>query len=341
MRCTGSLLGLSLLSAVAAGEPPGLWFWGSASPESLGAIKSFQGSLKAKAPTVYYSFGGLSVGAGGQFQGSQNATLIKEMKGMGIKVYATVGATNITTLRSIFKEPQPYIEAAVKSAVASGIDGYNLDWEPYVKGMTKWTPGDEGDVDNSDGLAYARFVDTFAKALHKEQKQLSLDFFTDLAIWNLAALNSTAVDTVISMDTCEWLCTAPHWLTGVGAAWGLLSIDSHRTNIHICAADVQDNQTEQAYVQMATTYVNAARLGVGVCPGTEANPTPSKPPLQPYGPDSCGTAPYTPELVDERLAYFKQLLATPRTSFRMMNMCCSGLLSEVWWSGLRGFYSSM
>ena len=302
------LLGLGLLAAAvaAAAEPPGLWFWGSASAESLGAIKSFQAALKSKAPTIYYSFGGLSVGADGTFQGSQNATLIKEMKGMGIKVYATVGATNITTLRAIFKEPEPYIEAAVKSAVSSDIDGYNLDWEPYVKGMSKWVPNDEGDVNNDDGLAYARFVDTFAKALHKEKKELSLDFFTDLAIWNLAALNSTAVDTVISMDTY-----------------------------------VQDNQTEQAYVQMATTYVNAARLGVGVCPGTEAKPIPSKPPLQPYGPDSCGTAPYTTELVEERLAYFKKLLATPRTAFRMMSMCCSGLLSEVWWSGLRGFYSTL
>ena len=127
-----------------------------------------------------------------------------------------------------------------------------------------------------------------------------------VAIWNLAAINSTAVDTVISMD-----------------------------------AYVQDNQTEQAYVQMATTYVNAGRLGIGVCPGSPAAPAPSKPPLQPYGPDSCGTAPYTAALVDERLAYFKQLLASPRTAFRMMNMCCSGLLSETWWTGLRGFYTSL
>ena len=28
------------------------------------------------------------------------------------------------------------IAAAVKTAVSTGIDGYNLDWEPYVKGVT-------------------------------------------------------------------------------------------------------------------------------------------------------------------------------------------------------------
>ena len=31
-------------------------------------------------------------------------------------------------------------------------------------------------------------------------------------------------------------------------------------------AYVQDNKTEEAYVQMSGTYVNSARLGIGVCP---------------------------------------------------------------------------
>eukprot|EP01045_Picozoa_sp_COSAG04_P028415 COSAG04_NODE_4401_length_2119_cov_2.903465_2_plen_90_part_00 len=48
---------------------------------------------------------------------------------------------------------------------------------------------------------------------------------------NLAAINSTAVDTAINMD-----------------------------------AYVQDNKTEEAYVQMSGTYVNSKRLGIGVCP---------------------------------------------------------------------------
>lgn len=181
---TMALAAMLAAAAVAEGggsaaPPPGLWFWGGGSPASLAAIKSFTTALGTKAPTIYYSIGGYSIGPGGSFAGSQNGTLVKEMKGMGIKLHATVGATNITSLRELFKAPQPYIDAAVKAAVASGIDGYNLDWEPYVKGMTKWTPGDEGDVNNQDGLAYATFLDAFAHALHQEHKELSLDFFTD------------------------------------------------------------------------------------------------------------------------------------------------------------------
>ena len=48
--------------------------------------------------------------------------------------------------------------------------------------MTKWVRDDGGDVNNADGLAYAKFIDTFAKALHAADKELSLDFFTDLPI---------------------------------------------------------------------------------------------------------------------------------------------------------------
>ena len=51
-----------------------------------------------------------------------------------------------------------------------------------MKGMTKWVRDDGGDVNNADGLAYAKFIDTFAKALHAADKELSLDFFTDLPI---------------------------------------------------------------------------------------------------------------------------------------------------------------
>lgn len=99
--------------------------------------------------------------------------------------------------------PTQFIADAVKGIAASGAAGVNLDWEPYAKGMTKWTPGD-GDgvradnlkggvaigsasasveplhrtgwvmrpgppspqVLNADGFLYAEFLDKFGKARH-------------------------------------------------------------------------------------------------------------------------------------------------------------------------------
>lgn len=143
-----------------------------------------------------------------------------------------------------------FIAEAVKGISAAGCAGVNLDWEPYAKGMTKWTPGDgagpqpnccttsgpsaaavahadasaslplllpptrrlnqfcshahcstpaaraAGDgVLNEDGLLYARFLSKFSDALHGAGIELSLDFFSNLAIWNLPAMNASAVDT--------------------------------------------------------------------------------------------------------------------------------------------------
>jgi hypothetical protein len=63
--------------------------------------------------------------------------------------------------------------------------------------LCRYTAG----VTNADGLAYAAFVRAFAAGLHAHGKELSVDYFSNLAIWNLAALNGTGADTLISMDT--------------------------------------------------------------------------------------------------------------------------------------------
>ena len=94
------------------------------------------------------------------------------------------------TLRSLFASPEAFITAAVSEAKAHGFEGYNLDFEPYGAAQT-----------NADGAAYARFLDTFATALHKEKKVLSVDYFSNLPIWNLPAMNDSATDMFISMDT--------------------------------------------------------------------------------------------------------------------------------------------
>jgi hypothetical protein len=44
--------------------------------------------------------------------------------------------------RAVVADAPQFIADAVKGIAASGAAGVNLDWEPYAKGMTKWTPGD-------------------------------------------------------------------------------------------------------------------------------------------------------------------------------------------------------
>ena len=86
--------------------------------------------------------GGFTLGAGGTFGGKQNATLNKEMKAMGIKLHATIGATNITELRGVFAEPEAYVQTAVKAAVAADIDGFNLVRPPRSHPTPPQNPAD-------------------------------------------------------------------------------------------------------------------------------------------------------------------------------------------------------
>ena len=77
------------------------------------------------------------------------------------------------------------------------LTGYNLDFEPYDSPIKI-----PSSATNADGLAYAGFMRVFAEALHQHDLELSVDYFSNLAIWNLAAMNSSNLDTIISMDTC-------------------------------------------------------------------------------------------------------------------------------------------
>eukprot|EP00039_Didymoeca_costata_P010752 m.145584 g.145584 ORF g.145584 m.145584 type:complete len:146 (-) comp14950_c0_seq1:86-523(-) len=114
------------------------------------------------------------------------------------------------------------------------------------------------------GLMYAEFMNKFANALHSEGMELSVDYFSNLAIWNLPAMNSTALDTIISMDTY-----------------------------------VQDNSTMEAYTQMAMGYLDFSRFGVGVCPQNSSTEKPYGP--DPCGPQ-VWSAPMIKERLDYLLS---------------------------------------
>lgn len=99
-------------------------------------------------------------------------------------------------MRQVFAQPAPFIAACVAVLKADPtITGFNVDWEP-VEGKGAPTPT------SADALAYAGFLDTFAKALHAAGPyQLSVAVATWSPIWNLTAIGATDVDVVASMGT--------------------------------------------------------------------------------------------------------------------------------------------
>ena len=121
-----------------------------------------------------------------------NATKDASLAKLGVRRWPLIGCGSTPSLRKLFSNPDAFISAAVSEAEKYGFEGYNLDFEPYDKLST-----------NDDGAAYGTFLNTFAKALHAATppKLLSLDYFSNNGIWNLPAMNSSAVDLMISMDT--------------------------------------------------------------------------------------------------------------------------------------------
>ena len=73
---------------------------------------------------VYYSVGAGSVNASNaHFVKGGDKALIARMRGKGWKVHSIVGCGSITTLRSLFADPQPFISGAIENAVELGLDG--------------------------------------------------------------------------------------------------------------------------------------------------------------------------------------------------------------------------
>jgi hypothetical protein len=95
----------------------------------------------------------------------------------------------IDFMRDVFTHPQSFIDQCVREAKKYGYVGYNLDWEPTE------------DCTEQDGLDYAAFIDTFAKELHTQGLQLSVDYASWSPIWNLPAIADSAADAIISMST--------------------------------------------------------------------------------------------------------------------------------------------
>lgn len=96
----------------------------------------------------------------------------------------------IDWMRQVFENPAPFISSCIAEAQKYKYVGWNLDWEPTGN-----------DVTDEDGLDYAKFIDTFAKALHEVGLKLTVDYATWSPIWNVTAIADTAADKLISMGT--------------------------------------------------------------------------------------------------------------------------------------------
>ena len=168
--------------------------------------------LSHKSLLTAVSFEKYSLGAGCNLSGVnvQNLSEVNaDIQMAGLEAWPMITswphpADFLQRMREVFASEecaQRFISAALDEAKAHNYTGFNLDWEPTAP------PNTTLPVTAADATAYASFVDTFAKALHKEGVQLSVDVATWVtvpggpSIWNYGALAATTVDSAVSMGT--------------------------------------------------------------------------------------------------------------------------------------------
>jgi len=90
-------------------------------------------------------------------------------------------------MRTVFKNPQPFINQCIQQGTSLGLTGFNIDWEPTATATEQ------------DALDYANFLTTLTNALQPKGLGVSVDVATWNTIWNYTALGQSTVDPVITM----------------------------------------------------------------------------------------------------------------------------------------------
>ena len=131
------------------------------------------------------------------------ASVWKQLRAGGVKVLPTIynDANGMHTallpkFMQLAATPDVFIAKAVRLAVESDLEGWNIDFEISAADQANATLVAEA------GALLPPFVDRFARALHAHGKVLTLDVATaDFQWWNGTALNASALDSIADMST--------------------------------------------------------------------------------------------------------------------------------------------
>eukprot|EP01114_Cavostelium_apophysatum_P019246 TRINITY_DN6148_c0_g1_i1.p1 TRINITY_DN6148_c0_g1~~TRINITY_DN6148_c0_g1_i1.p1 ORF type:complete len:269 (+),score=34.23 TRINITY_DN6148_c0_g1_i1:96-902(+) len=184
-----SLLVLSLLGFCSAGHRAMPWMCLERCSENIQVDLE---QLEANSDTLSaVSFEAYDLGKDGGLIDNNFTSVNDQILSLGLQTFPMVTTVNLESLRTLFSDPQPFIEAAVKQAVMNNYTGFCLDFEPTDRATEQ------------DAQDYAKFLSTFAQQLHgqSEPKTLSVCVAHWNTFWNFTAIGLSEVDYVLDMDT--------------------------------------------------------------------------------------------------------------------------------------------
>ena len=181
--------------------------------------------------------------------------VVPQLNGLGLEAWAMVSSFPyppefLLWMRQLFAAPAPFIAAAIAAGKARNLTGFNVDWEP-TSGRNATKPTAE------DAAMYAAFLDTFARALHAEGLQLSVDVAAWSPIWDLKAIGATSVDRVGYMGTY----TVPDTVWSEQLALAMADIPKQKLVVGL-ETDNHVNSTGVAYRFAALRKAGVRAVGV-------------------------------------------------------------------------------
>ena len=202
-----------------------VWLWENYSG-GLNELAQNPGSISVVSPNTYVLFNDGTFGLA-----SAQAEICPQVHALGMLCEPLIqnDQSNPSGINNLLSNPSlqtQFIEQAVSAAKSSGLDGYNVDFEPSAG---TWNLASQ----------YGVFLTNFANAMHAIGKQLSDDVATwdGGALWNLGIEGSSTVDLVLTMGTYDGsYSTFTHQLQLIlnsvpleKVAVGLLTVDDDAT----------------------------------------------------------------------------------------------------------------
>jgi len=108
----------------------------------------------------------------------------------GFGTFAIISSTNLSDMRSLFQNPNSFIQQAVSVAQQNRYSGFTINFQPTT------TPT------AADGAAFISFLNMFASKLHRQKGILEVNIgSSDGALYQYSSLGNSNVDYLVSMGT--------------------------------------------------------------------------------------------------------------------------------------------
>jgi len=183
------------------------------------------------------------------------APVLPQLQKIGVTTWAMLSSFPhpkqfLDYMRFLFQNPAPFIAQCIAAQKEKNFTGFDVDFEPTVNATV------------DDAIAYAKFLDLYAREMHNNGIKVQVDIASWNAIWNWTALATTSIDRAMNMDTYvgNWTYWTKSFTKAVDTfdlsqlAIGIMSSDPSVKNATV---PLTDAQLEERFEAISSAQIKA------------------------------------------------------------------------------------